>query len=129
MDAAQQNFLETRHVLEVSTIAEQISILEGHAARVKKDLEAQVADLQRLFVYNAQNAIIARGEADRIALAEKIINDLDKPKSEVVVDVIVMEADRTRSRDIATAVVAGDFLMQMRPDPLDGVGLRPVSRQ
>jgi general secretion pathway protein D len=63
-----------------------------------------VADLQRLFVYNAQNAIIARGEADRIALAEKIINDLDKPKSEVVVDVIVMEADRTRSRDIATAV-------------------------
>jgi general secretion pathway protein D len=66
-----------------------------------------VADLQRLFVYNAQNAIIARGEADRIALAEKIINDLDKPKSEVVVDVIVMEADRTRSRDIATAVAQG----------------------
>ena len=63
-----------------------------------------VADLQRLFVYNAQNAIIARGEADRIALAEKIIADLDKPKREVVVDVIVMEADRTRSRDIATAV-------------------------
>jgi general secretion pathway protein D len=28
-----------------------------------------VADIQRLFVYNAQNAIIARGEADRIALA------------------------------------------------------------
>ena len=38
-----------------------------------------VADIQRLFVYNAQNAIIARGEADRVALAEKIIHDLDKP--------------------------------------------------
>jgi general secretion pathway protein D len=63
-----------------------------------------VADLQRLFVYNAQNAIIARGEADRIALAEKIINDLDKPKSEVVVDIVVLQAARNKTRDIATAV-------------------------
>jgi hypothetical protein len=48
VDAAQQNFLEKRHVLEISTIAEQISILEGHAARLKKDIDAQVAELQRL---------------------------------------------------------------------------------
>ena len=47
--------------------------------------------MQRLFVYNAQNAIIVRGEADRIALAEKIIHDLDKPKSEVVIDVLVLQ--------------------------------------
>jgi general secretion pathway protein D len=63
-----------------------------------------VADLQRLFVYNAQNAIIARGEADRIALAEKIINDLDKPKSEVVVDIVVLQAARNRTRDLASAI-------------------------
>jgi general secretion pathway protein D len=63
-----------------------------------------VADLQRIFVYNAQNAIIARGEADRIALAEKIINDLDKPKSEVVVDIVVLQSARNRSRDLAAAV-------------------------
>jgi general secretion pathway protein D len=63
-----------------------------------------VADLQRLFVYNAQNAIIARGEADRIALAEKIINDLDKPKSEVVVDIVVLQAARNKTRDLAAAV-------------------------
>jgi len=31
VEAAQQNFLETRHAMEVSTIAEAISILEGHA--------------------------------------------------------------------------------------------------
>ena len=63
-----------------------------------------VADLQRIFVYNAQNAIIARGEADRIALAEKIINDLDKPRSEVVVDIVVLQSARNRSRDLAAAV-------------------------
>jgi general secretion pathway protein D len=62
-----------------------------------------VADLQRIFVYNAQNAIIARGEADRIALAEKIINDLDKPRSEVVVDIVVLQSARNRSRDLAAA--------------------------
>ena len=55
-----------------------------------------VADIQRLFVYNSQNAIIARGEADRIALAEKIISDLDKPRAEVVVDVIVMSTTHRR---------------------------------
>ncbi|HVP69296.1 MAG TPA: hypothetical protein VMT17_18750 [Anaeromyxobacteraceae bacterium] len=31
VEAAQQNFLETRHAMEVSIIAEAISILEGHA--------------------------------------------------------------------------------------------------
>src|SRR5262249_11756569 len=63
-----------------------------------------VADIQRLFVYNAQNAIIARGEADRIALAEKIISDLDKPKAEVVVDILVMEASTTLTRKITAAL-------------------------
>jgi DNA repair exonuclease SbcCD ATPase subunit len=47
VDAAQQNFLEMRHVLEVSTIAEQISILEGHAANLKKDIMKQVEQLQQ----------------------------------------------------------------------------------
>jgi hypothetical protein len=48
VDAAQQNFLEKRHVLEVETIAEQISILEVHAATLKKNVETQVADLEQL---------------------------------------------------------------------------------
>jgi general secretion pathway protein D len=63
-----------------------------------------VADIQRLFVYNAQNAIIARGEADRIALAEKIIHDLDKPKSEVVVDVLVLQASSDMTRNLGAAL-------------------------
>ena len=42
-----------------------------------------------------------RGEADRIALAEKIITDLDKPKSEVVVDIVVLQAARNKTRDLA----------------------------
>ena len=45
-----------------------------------------------------------RGTADQIALAEKLIADLDKPKAEVVVDVVVMEANRNRVRDIAATL-------------------------
>ncbi|HVN07251.1 MAG TPA: cohesin domain-containing protein [Bryobacteraceae bacterium] len=63
-----------------------------------------VCDIQRLFVYNAQNAIIARGEADKIALAGKIIHDLDKPKSEVVVDVLVMQVSSDMTRTLGAAL-------------------------
>lgn len=64
-----------------------------------------VADLQRLFPFEPQYAIIAKGSADKVALAEKIIHDLDKPKSEVVVDIFVMEASSVYMRSLA----AGPF--------------------
>jgi uncharacterized protein involved in exopolysaccharide biosynthesis len=53
VDAAQQNFLEKRHVLEVSTIAEEISILEGHAANLSSDVKAQIGELERLREHSA----------------------------------------------------------------------------
>lgn len=66
-----------------------------------------VTDIRRLFTYNSQNAILVRGTKDQVALAEKLIHDLDKPLAEVVVDVIVMEANRARTRDLAAAIVSG----------------------
>lgn len=64
-----------------------------------------VADLQRLFPFEGQYAIIAKGPADKVALAEKIIYDLDKPKSEVVIDIFVLEASSVYMRSLA----AGPF--------------------
>jgi general secretion pathway protein D len=66
-----------------------------------------VTEIRRLFTYNAQNAILVRGTVDQVTLAEKLLQDLDKPKSEVVVDVIVMEAARGRTRDLAAAIASG----------------------
>ncbi|MFN0166016.1 MAG: tetratricopeptide repeat protein [Bryobacteraceae bacterium] len=63
-----------------------------------------VCDIRRLFTYNAQMAIIVRAEGDRVALAEKMISDLDKPKAEVVVDVLVLEVSKSRSRDLAATM-------------------------
>ena len=65
-----------------------------------------VTDIRRLFPYNAQNALIVRDTVDKVALAEKLMKDLDKPLSEVVVDVIVMEANRTRTRDLAASIMS-----------------------
>ena len=48
VESAQQNFLEARHVSEVSTIAEAISILEGHAAEVRESILTAISDLEKL---------------------------------------------------------------------------------
>ncbi len=65
-----------------------------------------LTEIRRVFTYNAQKAILMRGTPDQIALAEKLIHDLDKPKAEVVIDVIVMEANSSKTRDLAAAIVS-----------------------
>jgi general secretion pathway protein D len=62
-----------------------------------------VADIQKVFTSTPMNAIIIRAEADKIPLAEKLIAAIDKPKSEVIVDVMVMEVNRNYSRSLAAA--------------------------
>ena len=64
------------------------------------------ADINRVFPYNAQFALVVRGEADRVELATKLIHDLDKPKSEVLVDLLVIEASSTFSRQITAAIAS-----------------------
>ena len=64
-----------------------------------------VTDIQKIYNYTTQNALIIRCEADRMLLAEKIIADLDKPKSEVVVDVIVMEVRKDRVRNLGAQII------------------------
>src|SRR5262245_51468099 len=48
----------------------------------------------------SMNAIIVRDTADRIAIAEKIVEDLDKAKPEVLVDATVLEVDRSMLRQL-----------------------------
>lgn len=60
----------------------------------------QLLDLKRIQQVNAQSAIIVRDTPDKIALAEKIIRDIDKAKPEVIVQVQVLEARTDRLRDL-----------------------------
>jgi general secretion pathway protein D len=65
-----------------------------------------VTDVRRMFTYNAQNAVMVRDTVDKVELVEKLLRDMDKPKAEVVVDMIVMEVDSDRSRTIAAGLVS-----------------------
>ena len=63
-----------------------------------------ITDIRRVYAYNALKAMVVRGPAEAVDLAEKLIRDLDKPKSEVAIDVIVMEASTARTRDLAATI-------------------------
>jgi general secretion pathway protein D len=65
-----------------------------------------MADLQRVTPFGTQYAIVARGEADKIALAAALIADLDKPRGEVVVDILVLEASQVFSRKLTAALAS-----------------------
>jgi general secretion pathway protein D len=80
-----------------------------------------VTELTRLMPYNSQNAIIARGEADRVALAEKIITDLDKPKAEVVIDILVLQASQVFSRKITAAIASTGLNVPVNFTPRPGL--------
>jgi general secretion pathway protein D len=63
-----------------------------------------LTDIRRVFTYNAQKAMVVRGAADAVGLAEKLIHDLDKAKSEVVIDVVVMQANSEHTRNLAATI-------------------------
>jgi general secretion pathway protein D len=54
----------------------------------------------KMFLIASQNAIVMRATPEELILAEKIINDLDRTRPEVVVDVAVLEVNRQLERDI-----------------------------
>ncbi|HVW86270.1 MAG TPA: secretin N-terminal domain-containing protein [Bryobacteraceae bacterium] len=62
-----------------------------------------VVDVQKVFNYTAQNALVVRAEADTMALVEKLVADLDKPRGECVIDVMVLEVSSSYMRSLAAA--------------------------
>ncbi len=62
-----------------------------------------VVDVQKVFSFTSQNALIVRAEADTMALVEKLIADLDKARPEVIIDVMVMQVNTTHMQNITAA--------------------------
>jgi general secretion pathway protein D len=83
----------------VRTIYLKNTILPQDLTEIVNGLR-QLLDLRRVQQFNAQNAIIVRDTPDKVMLAEKIVNDIDKPKAEVVVQFSVLQARRDRVRDL-----------------------------
>ena len=60
----------------------------------------QILEISRIQPLPSQGAIVVRGTPDQIALAHKLVGDLDKAKAEVIVDVAVLQINRDKSRTL-----------------------------
>src|SRR5713226_9334442 len=60
----------------------------------------QLLDLKRIFQINGQNAIVIRDSPDKLLVAAKMIQDVDKAKPEVVIQVQVVEARVDKARKL-----------------------------
>jgi len=75
----------------------------------------QILEIARIQPLPSEGAIVVRGSPDQIALAEKLVSDLDKSKPEVVVDVAVMQItkDKTHTLGISPPTSA---TIQLQPN-------------
>src|SRR5215467_13506686 len=60
----------------------------------------QVLNLTKVQQLNSQNAIIVRDTPDKLAIARRLLKDIDKAKPEVVIQVEVLSASMDRLRDL-----------------------------
>lgn len=60
----------------------------------------QILEIQRIQPLPSEGAIVVRGNPDQIALAQKLVSDLDRSKPEVVVDIAVMQINRDKNRTL-----------------------------
>jgi general secretion pathway protein D len=60
----------------------------------------QVLNLTKVQQLNSQNAIIVRDTPDKLAIARRLLKDIDKAKPEVVIQVEVLSASTDRLRDL-----------------------------
>ncbi len=81
-----------------------------------------LTDIRRMFTVNSMNAIVMRGSRARIAIAEKIVHDMDKPRAEVIVDVLVLETSKTRKKTLGITPRSGSQNGVQFPVTFTGAG-------
>ena len=87
------------------------------------DMLRVVVDIRRVATSAATNAITIKDTPERIAAAARIITAIDKARPEVVIDVELLEVDRTRLRDYGLQVASpGD------PSPIGLDGAATINR-
>ena len=89
----QQSVMKTFYLRNAATPAD----LQQAAGTLKG-----ILDINKIQVTPELRSLTLRGTPDQMVLAQKLLGDIDKPKSEVLVDVIVMEVSRDRLRNLGT---------------------------
>jgi general secretion pathway protein D len=87
----EQNLVRTFYVSNLSQPSEYQDIVNTMRT---------ILEVSRITPLPAHGAIVVRGTPDQVALAEKLIGDIDRAKPEVVVEVAVMQVSRDKLRNL-----------------------------
>ena len=89
----EQNVMKTFYLRNAASPAD----LQQAAGTLKA-----ILDINRIQVTPELRSLTMRGTPDQMVLAQKLLADIDKPKAEVVIDVMVMEVSSDRLHTIGT---------------------------
>ncbi len=82
----------------------------------------------KIYVVPSQNAIVMRATPDELLIAQKLLNDLDRARPEVVVDVAVLEVNRDKMRNIGvTLPQSASLQLQATPGTTTSSGSTPTN--
>jgi general secretion pathway protein D len=87
----EQNVLKTFYLTNISSPTELQDLVNTLRT---------VLEIRLMTPLPTQNAIVVRATPDQVALAEKLINDLDKSRPEVVVEVAILQVTREKIRNL-----------------------------
>jgi general secretion pathway protein D len=62
-----------------------------------------ILEVSRIQQLPSQGAIVVRGTPDQVALAQKLVDDLDKAKPEVLIEVAVMQVSRSKMHTLGVS--------------------------
>ena len=87
-------------------------------------------DARRVAVNEQLNSIVIRDTADKVAIAERLINANDKSRAEVVVDVELIQVDSQRFRELGTALSSSTYGFSLDSSGIPGAsdGRIPLPR-
>lgn len=90
---------------DLDEVAVQTFFLTNAAAQADANeivtaLRNVLAPEDKVYLVASQNAIVMRAPPEHLVLAEKLLNDLDRTKAEVVVDVAILEVNRDKIRNL-----------------------------
>jgi general secretion pathway protein D len=75
----------------------------------------QILEIQRIQPLPSEGAIVIRGTPDQVALAQKLVGDLDKSKPEVLVDVAVLQINKDKKRTLGVSPPTS-MTVQLQPN-------------
>jgi general secretion pathway protein D len=87
----EQNVLKTFYLSNLSQPTELQDVV--NAMRT-------ILEVSRIQQLPSQGAVVVRGTPDQVALAQKLVDDLDKAKPEVLIEVAVMQVSRDKSHTL-----------------------------